>query len=73
MEDGKGEEIFQGDIFKDSTGLSVVVWNGYYAGWCLRRKGWAFDHFFGEAVDPDQGYVVGNINVNRKLIEGENA
>lgn len=62
--DKKKAEIYHGDLFEDSTGVSIVVWNDKYASWCLRRKGWFYDHFFGEAVDPQDGEIIGNIHEN---------
>lgn len=33
----------------------------------LERKGWVYDHFFGEAEDPEDYIVVGNIFDNPQL------
>lgn len=38
-----------------------------YASWTLTRKGWVYDHFFGEAEDPEDCIVVGNIFDNPQL------
>ena len=38
-----------------------------YASWALERKGWVYDHFFGEAEDPEDCIVVGNIFDNPQL------
>lgn len=35
--------------------------------WALERKGWVYDHFFGEAEDPEDCIVVGNIFDNPQL------
>lgn len=42
-------------------------WNKKYASWALERKGWVYDHFFGEAEDPEDCIVVGNIFDNPQL------
>lgn len=65
--DKNKKEIYHNDLFKDSTGVFLVVWNDAYASWCLRRPGWAFDYFFGEAVDAKDGEVIGNIHENPEL------
>lgn len=68
--DKNGKEIFEGDITKDSTGLCLIDWNDQLASFCLRRNGWAFDHFFGEAVAPKDVEVTGNIYENPELLGG---
>lgn len=53
-----------------------TVWHNYTCGdvelnllhfWALERKGWVYDHFFGEAEDPEDCIVVGNIFDNPQL------
>jgi uncharacterized phage protein (TIGR01671 family) len=70
LEDKNKRGIYRNDLFKDSTGVSLVGWNSKFASFCLQRNGWMFDHFFGEAVDPEDGEVVGNIHENPELLEG---
>ena len=72
LHDKNGEEIYEGDVVQDSTGLCLVTWNPIFACFCLRRDGWMFDHFFGEAVDPFDCEVIGNIHENKDLLEGGN-
>jgi len=67
--DKNGKEIYEGDITKDSTGVCLIDWNDKLASFCLRRNGWAFDHFFGEAVDPSDVEVIGNIYENPELLK----
>jgi hypothetical protein len=68
LHDKNGKKIFEGDLFKDSTGISLVTWNEYFASFCLRRNGWMYDHFFGEAVDPEDGEIIGNRYENPELL-----
>ena len=68
LHDKNGKEIYEGDITKDSTGLCLVVWNPFFACFSLRRDGWMFDHFFGEAVDPFNCEILGNIHENPELL-----
>lgn len=37
--------------------------------WTLTRKGWMYDHFFGEAEDPEDCEIVGNIFDDSQLKE----
>ena len=67
--DKNGKELYAGDITKDSTGLCLIAWNDQLASFCLRRNGWAFDHFFGEAVNPSDVEVIGNIYENPELLK----
>ena len=69
--DSRGKEIYHKDLFRDSTGTSIVEWNEKFASWCLNRPGWMFDHFFGEAVNPAGGEVVGNLYQNPELLGGK--
>ena len=68
LHDKNGKEIYEGDIINDSTGLCLVVWNPFFACFSLRRDGWMFDHFFGEAVDPFNCEILGNIHENPELL-----
>lgn len=38
-----------------------------YASWTLTRKGWMYNHFFGEAQDPEECVIIGNIFDNPEL------
>ncbi|MCM1217521.1 MAG: YopX family protein [Lachnospiraceae bacterium] len=69
LTDRNGEKIFEGDIVKCGGNL-VVTWNEKFAGWCLTKKGWAYKHFFGEACEPKDCEVIGNIFDNLGLIGG---
>jgi len=63
-------EIYKGDIISDSTGrLMLVDYNNELASFCLKSKGWAFLHYFGEAVDASKTEVIGNVYQNPELLK----
>lgn len=58
---GKSEKlIFENDILKCGS-CTIVHWNEKYASWVLTRKGWMYDHFFGEAQESEECVIIGNI------------
>lgn len=63
-----GKLIFENDILKCGS-CTIVHWNEKYASWTLTRKGWMYDHFFGEAEDPEDCEIVGNIFDDSQLKE----
>ena len=69
LKDKKGKGIYEGDLLKikDDKPLIKVVWNKKYASFCLEHEVWMFSHWFGEAIDPDECEVVGNIYENPEL------
>ena len=69
LRDKNGEKIFEGYLCRDSTGVSLVAWNDKFASFCLRRDGWLSDHWFGEAVDPEDVEVIGNVYENPELLK----
>jgi len=70
-QDKNGKDIYAGDILRDSTGICLVSWNDNFASFCLQRNGWAFDHFFGEAVESEDTEIIGNVHQNPGLLEGK--
>jgi len=71
LTDRNGKGICEGDLCRDSTGVSRIVWHDTFASFCLVRKGWLSSHFFGEAVDPEDVEVIGNIYENPELLSKE--
>lgn len=67
LTDKNGKKIFEGDIVKVG-GILVVQWKEKLASWCLCKKGWMYNHFFGEAVDAENCEVIGNIFDNSDLL-----
>ncbi len=69
LKDKTGAEIFDGDILTcgGDSGI-VVVWDERTAGFGLDKIGWAFRHFFGEALFAMDSEVIGNIHQNPELI-----
>ncbi len=67
--DKNGKEIYYQDFVESDSGdIMLVVWIDRLASFALRKKGWAFDHYFGEAVEYSQVKVVGNLHQNPELL-----
>ena len=68
LTDKSGNKIWENDILKCGGNL-VVTWKENLASFCLSKKGWMYQHFFGEAVDAKDTEVIGNIFDNPELLE----
>lgn len=68
LKDKNGAEIYEGDIVKESDIIMKVKWFDKFSCFCLVSSDWMFPHFFGEASDPDNCEVIGNIYQNPELV-----
>lgn len=63
LHDKDGTEIYDGDRIDTPNNKGLVVsWNVKYASFCLNKDGWMFPHWFGEAVEPENCVIVGNVH-----------
>lgn len=60
--DKNGQKIWENDILRIGENEKLMVsWHHFKASWVLSKKGWMYNHFFGESVEPEDVEVVGNI------------
>lgn len=65
LKDKNGKEIYEGDILVDNC---IIVWRDDLASFAIRKDGWMYDHYFGEAIDAGRCEVIGNIYENKELM-----
>ena len=70
LTDKNGNKIWENDILNCGMKLRVS-WHTFKASWVLSKKGWMYNHFFGESVEPEDVEVIGNIFDNADLLEVE--
>jgi len=69
LKDKNGKEIFDGDIVKTATDKNMVVgWSERFASFVIKREGWMFQHWFGEAFESTDCEIIGNIHENPELL-----
>ena len=69
LKDKNDKLIWENDIL--NSGNLVVTWREALASYCLTKKRWMYQHFFGEAVDACDCEVIGNVFDNPELLESE--
>lgn len=69
LKDKNGKEIYEGDIVRDDNTNMQVKWFERFSCFCLVADKWVFPHFFGEASDPDNCEIIGNIYENKELLK----
>lgn len=72
LTDKNGRKIWENDILRIGENEKLMVsWHHFKASWVLSKKGWMYNHFFGESVEPEDVEVVENIFDNADLLEVE--
>lgn len=70
LTDKNGKKIWENDILCIGENAKLMVsWHHFKASWVLSKKGWMYNHFFGESVEPEDVEAVGNIFDNADLLE----
>ena len=47
----------------------LIGWSKKFASFVIDKQGWAYSHYFGEAVNPEKVEVIGNKHENPELIK----
>ena len=68
LKDKHGKLIFENDIVRCGENCTVT-WCDTFASWRLNTSRWMHSHFFGEACEPEDVEIVGNIFDNPELLE----
>ena len=71
LTDKNGRKIWENDIVKCKTDNLRVSWHTFKASWVVSKKGWMFNHFFGESMEPEDVEAIGNVFDNPELLEGK--
>lgn len=72
LTDKNGKKIWENDILCIGENAKLMVsWHHFKGSWVLSKKGWMYNHFFGESVEPEDVEVVGDIFDNAELLEVE--
>ena len=71
LTDKNGRKIWENDIVKCKTANLRVSWHTFKASWVVSKKGWMFNHFFGESMEPEDVEAIGNVFDNPELLEGK--
>ena len=72
LTDKNGKKIWENDILCIGENEKLKVsWHHFKASWVLSKKGWMYNHFFGESVEPEDVEVVGDIFDNAEMLEVE--
>lgn len=64
LRDKNGKLIYENDVV-NCSGILKVSWSEKYSSWCLEAGKWAYQHFFGEACEPCDCEVIGNVFDNQ--------
>lgn len=68
LTDKNGKDIFEGDFLRGSSDdKCLVIWRQDLASFALTKDGWAYDHYFGEAIDPGFCEITGTVHDGKEV------